>query len=80
MSLTQEVKKEILSGLEEMQPCCKVAFLSAVFKALGSILISSSGIGLMLSSENRALILFVKKIVSELYGYTGSIETEKKLI
>jgi DNA-binding protein WhiA len=77
MSLTQAVKKEIISGLSEMQPCCKVAFLSAVFRALGSILISSGGMGLVLSAENRALILLIKKIVYQLYGYSGNVETEK---
>ncbi len=77
MSLTQAVKKEIISGLSEMQPCCKVAFLSAVFRASGSILISSCGIGLVLSTENRALILFVKKIVYQIYGYSSSVETEE---
>jgi len=68
MTITQEVKNEVLSNLSDMQPCCKVAFLSAVFRSAGSLLINSRGYGVSVSGENQQLISLVAETVRCLFG------------
>jgi len=68
MTISQTVKNELLSNLKEMQPCCKVAFLSAVFRSAGSLVINSKGYGVVVSGENKQLISFVSRTIEEMFG------------
>lgn len=70
MTTTKTIKNEILSNLAEIQPCCKVAFLSALFRSAGSLVINSLGLGLSVASENLKLVTLLKDIVEEMYGVT----------
>ena len=74
MNTTKKTKNEIISNLTDLQPCCKVAFLSAVFRSAGSLVINSRGLGLSVSGENQRLIGCVAKILRDMYGIDCSVE------
>jgi len=75
MTTTQTIKNELLSNLTALQPCCKVAFLSAVFRSAGSLLINSDGFGVSVSGENLDLMNFVSRTVEEMFGVTCPVKT-----
>lgn len=68
MTTTKTIKNEILSNLAEIQPCCKVAFLSALFRSAGSIVINNLGLSVSVASENLKLVNLLSDIVEEMYG------------
>lgn len=74
MSFSNEVKKEILSNFPE-DDCCARAFLTAVIQVTGSIIVMRSGITFSISTDNLALIDYVKQIINKIY--TNKIEVEK---
>ncbi len=76
MSLSSKVKEEILSNITDMLPCCKEAFLSAFFRAAGSIVINNKGLSLSVTGENAKLFDFAKDILAVVYGYVCDVRQE----
>lgn len=76
MTFSQHVKEEILAGLKDALPCCRLACLSALLRGAGSLEIRSGRLGCSLTSENIKLLEFAQEIVFSLYGLKTELKRE----
>ena len=77
MSFTSDVKHEI-SQLD-LKECCKKAELSALIKLCSTLNITSSGLNLLIKSENATIAKRIWSLLRELYDVETSLSVVKKM-
>lgn len=60
--------------------CCKLAFLSAVVHTAGSVFISHKRLGLMVMSDNQALLKKVAEVMEQFYGLETKLKGKTQLM
>ena len=73
ITFSQKVKNEIIASERNTQPCCALAFLSAIIRGNGSLYINHDGIGFSLNSNNLEMLKLVGTFVKKIYGASPDI-------
>lgn len=80
MTFSQQTKQEIEKIFtRQASACCVDAFLYGVFKSIGSIVYTSRGVGIAISSENLSLLELCKSLVKNKFDIYGDIQEESTL-
>lgn len=74
-SLTADAKNEI--AFVQESDCCNTALLSALIHSAGSISFSSSGMGVILSSESNSTLQLAATLINMLYGGEASLKKDE---
>ena len=77
MNITEQVKLEIIEGFS-LNPCCRVAGLSAFIKGAGSLTIIGGNIGFEFLSENKIVFDRICGEILHLYGVSPQITKQGK--
>ncbi|MEG1612939.1 MAG: DNA-binding protein WhiA [Clostridia bacterium] len=73
LNFTQYAKNELLSNLPE-NSCCRLAWLSAAIKAIGSLQLSKKGVSLFFESANYDYVKSIVQFIKNLYFASLDIE------
>ena len=76
MSFTGEIKQEV--SYNELKPCCKRAELSALIQLTSSLGFSSSGMSLIIKSENPTTAKRIMSLLKENYAVKTELIMEQK--
>jgi DNA-binding protein WhiA len=77
-SVQTAARNEIIEA--GIKPVCEPAFLSAVIRGCGAVLLTTSGFGLTITNENRGLALLCQNIIKRRYGAQTLVEQIAKNI
>lgn len=77
MSFSREVKLELCQN--QIDGCCKKAFISAIIKMNSSLVINKQGITINISFESVAIIRYIYEILKDVYQIETQIVVSKQM-
>lgn len=77
MSFSREVKLELCQN--QIEGCCKKAFISAIIKMNSTMIINNNGISINISFESVAIIRYIYEILKDVYQIETQIVVSKQM-